>query len=292
MNQKELPEVNIGILGGTGLYQIDGLRQAREISLETPFGPPSDSYIVGELEGLTVAFLSRHGRGHRFMPSEVNYRANFFGFKLLGVKRIISVNSVGSLKEEIKPRDIVLADQFFDRTGRPNTFFGQGLVAHISLAHPVCPVLSRHVYNVAKELDLAVHPAGTYVCIEGPAFSTIAESRVYRQFGADVIGMTAATEARLAREAEMCYVTLNLVTDYDVWKSQEESVTVELVLANLQANIANAKNIIKKALGSINRLEGEKCDCQEGLKNTIITAPQARDPQTVKNLWPLIGKYL
>ncbi|HOP61225.1 MAG TPA: S-methyl-5'-thioadenosine phosphorylase, partial [Candidatus Saccharicenans sp.] len=286
MNQKELPEVNIGILGGTGLYQIDGLRQAREISLDTPFGPPSDSYIVGELEGMTVAFLSRHGRGHRYMPSEVNYRANFFGFKLLGVKRVISVNSVGSLKEEIKPRDIVLADQFFDRTRRPNTFFGQGLVAHISLAHPVCPVLSRHVYQVARELDLTVHPAGTYVCIEGPAFSTVAESKVYRQFGADVIGMTAATEARLAREAEMCYVTLNLVTDYDVWKSQEESVTVELVLANLQANIANAKNIIKKALASIDQLEGEKCDCQEGLKNTIITAPQARDPQTVKNLWP------
>jgi 5'-methylthioadenosine phosphorylase len=292
MSEKGLPVVNTGILGGTGLYQIDGLREAREISLETPFGQPSDSYIVGELEGVMVAFLSRHGRGHRYLPSEVNYRANFYGFKLLGVKRVISVNSVGSLKEEIKPRDIVLADQFIDRTRRPNTFFGQGLVAHISLAHPVCPVLSKHIYDLAKELGLSVHPAGTYVCIEGPAFSTQAESKVYRQFGAEVIGMTAATEARLAREAEMCYVTMNLVTDYDVWKSQEESVSVELVLANLQANIANAKNLIKKALATIGRLEGQTCDCQEGLKNTIITAPQFRNPQTVKNLWPLIGKYL
>ncbi|MDD8020835.1 MAG: S-methyl-5'-thioadenosine phosphorylase [Acidobacteriota bacterium] len=292
MNKKELPVVGIGILGGTGLYQIDGLRQAREISLKTPFGQPSDSYIVGELEGVMVAFLSRHGRGHRFLPAEVNYRANFYGFKLLGVKRVISVNSVGSLKEEIRPRDIVLADQFIDRTHRPNTFFGQGLVAHISLAHPVCPVLSKHVYHIARDLGLSAHPAGTYVCIEGPAFSTKAESKVYRQFGADVIGMTAATEARLAREAEMCYVTMNLVTDYDVWKSQEETVTVELVLANLEANISNAKNIIKKALASINQLEGETCDCQEGLKNTIITAPDARNRETVKNLRPLIGKYL
>ncbi|MBC7364153.1 MAG: S-methyl-5'-thioadenosine phosphorylase [Candidatus Aminicenantes bacterium] len=289
---KNYPRARIGILGGTGLYQIEGLANIQEIKLDTPFGQPSDSYLLGELEGTTVVFLSRHGRGHRLLPAEVNYRANIFGFKLLGVEKIISVNSVGSLKEEIKPRDIVLADQFIDRTRRTNTFFGQGLVAHISMAQPVCPVLSGHVYQVAKSLGLNVWPAGTYVCIEGPAFSTKAESKVYRQWGADVIGMTAATEAKLAREAEMCYVTMNLVTDYDVWKEGEETVSVELVLANLQANIANAKAIIKKAVANLSQIENVPCSCQEALQNALVTAPEARNPETLEKLRPLIRKYI
>lgn len=292
MKQDVYPQATVGILGGTGLYQIDGLKNIQEIKLDTPFGQPSDSYVLGELEGVRVAFLSRHGRGHRLLPAEVNYRANIFGFKLLGVEKIISVNSVGSLKEEIRPRDIVLADQFIDRTRRPNTFFGQGLVAHISLAQPVCPVLSRHVYQVARELGLRVWPGGTYVCIEGPAFSTKAESRVYRQWEADVIGMTAATEARLAREAEICYVTMNLVTDYDVWKEGEETVSVELVLANLQANIASARAIIKKAVADIKKIEDMACPCRHALRNAMVTSPEARNPETVEKLKPIIGKYL
>lgn len=292
MKQDVYPQATVGILGGTGLYQIDGLKNIQEIKLDTPFGQPSDSYVLGELEGVRVAFLSRHGRGHRLLPAEVNYRANVFGFKLLGVEKIISVNSVGSLKEEIRPRDIVLADQFIDRTRRPNTFFGQGLVAHISLAQPVCPVLSRHVYEVARELGLRVWPGGTYVCIEGPAFSTKAESRVYRQWGAEVIGMTAATEARLSREAEICYVTMNLVTDYDVWKEGEETVSVELVLANLQANIASARAIIKKAVADIKKIEDLACPCRQALQNAMVTSPEARNPETVEKLKPIIGKYL
>jgi len=292
MKAKKLPEAKIGILGGTGLYQIEGIEDLSPVELKTPFGQPSDTYLVGSLGGVRVAFLSRHGRGHRFLPAEVNYRANIYGFKMLSVEKLISVNSVGSLKEEIRPRDIVLADQFFDRTHRQNTFFGQGLVAHISFAQPICPVLSRHVFDVTEALGLSVHPGGTYVCIEGPAFSTKAESNIYRMLGADVIGMTAATEARLAREAEICYVTMNLVTDYDVWKSEEESVSVELVLENLKFNIAHAKEIIKKAVSSIERIEGKKCACQDALKNAIVTSPEAQNPVTRERLSLLIGKYL
>ncbi|MGC8746857.1 MAG: S-methyl-5'-thioadenosine phosphorylase [Candidatus Saccharicenans sp.] len=292
MENKEFPKAAIGILGGTGLYEIDGLRNLIAVDLDTPFGRPSDSFLIGELEGQPVAFLSRHGRGHRLLPSEVNYRANIYGFKRLGVKKLISINSVGSLKEAIKPRDIVLADQFFDRTHRPCTFFGQGLVAHISLAQPVCPVLSQHVYQVAKEMELPVHLGGTYVCIEGPAFSTKAESNIYRQLGADVIGMTAATEAKLSREAEICYVTLNLVTDYDVWRSEEESVSVDLILENLRLNISRAKEIIKKTVSSINKIEGKSCPCQEALRNTIVTSPEAQNPETREKLSLLLGKYL
>jgi len=292
MNSAHLPRVKVGILGGTGLYQIEGLKNIQAITLETPFGQPSDDFLVGELEGVTVAFLSRHGRGHRLLPAEVNYRANIYGFKLLGVEKLISVNSVGSLKEEIRPRDIVLADQFFDRTHRQNTFFGEGVVAHISFAEPVCPVLSRHVFGVAKELGLSVHLGGTYVCIEGPAFSTRAESRIYRQLGAEVIGMTAATEAKLAREAEICYVTLNLVTDYDVWRSAEESVSVELILENLRFNIEHAKEIIKRAVATLRQIEGRPCLCQQALKNAIVTSPKFSKEETLKKLSILINKYL
>lgn len=292
MGKPDIPLAKVGILGGTGLYQIEGLKDITTLELNTPFGRPSDSYLVGQLEGVPVAFLSRHGRGHRLLPAEVNYRANIFGFKLLGVERLISVNSVGSLKEEIKPRDIVLADQFLDRTHRPNTFFGQGLVAHISFAEPVCPVLSGHLYQAARGLGLDVHPRGTYVCIEGPAFSTRAESRIYRLLQAEVIGMTAATEAKLAREAEMCYVTMNLVTDYDVWKSEEESVSVELVLENLRHNIEQAKAVIKRAVATLDRVENQSCLCRQALQNAIVTSPEARDPETVDRLAPLISKYI
>src|SRR5512135_513923 len=232
-----LPQAAVGILGGTGLYEIDGLTDVREVRLSTPFGEPSDPYVLGTLEGKRVAFLSRHGRGHRLLPAEINYRANLYGFKMLGVGRIISVNSVGSLKADIRPRDIVLADQFYDRTRRANTFFGGGIVAHISFGQPVCPLLSRAVFEAADGLGLRAHPSGTYISIEGPAFSSRAESCIYKSWGCDVIGMTAATEAKLAREAEICYATMNLVTDYDVWHAEEEPVTVELILQNLWHNI-------------------------------------------------------
>ncbi|MFQ6037508.1 MAG: S-methyl-5'-thioadenosine phosphorylase, partial [Candidatus Aminicenantales bacterium] len=248
MTDASLPEAEIGILGGTGLYEIEGIQVIQELSLDTPFGSPSDVYVIGRTGGRTIAFLNRHGRGHRILPSEINYRANILGFKMLGVSRIISVNSVGSLKEEIRPRDIVLSDQFFDRTRRKSTFFGSGIAVHISFAQPVCPELSRILFRAGEAQGVRVHSRGTYICIEGPAFSTKAESQIYRSWGCDVIGMTSATEARLCREAEMCYATLNLVTDYDVWHEEEESVSVELILENLRQNIQNAKKIIQKAL--------------------------------------------
>jgi 5'-methylthioadenosine phosphorylase len=285
------PTAEIGILGGTGLYEIDGLHDVREVPLHTPFGSPSDAYVTGTIEGRRVAFLSRHGRGHRHLPAEVNYRANAFGFKLLGVKKVISVSSVGSLKEEIRPRDIVLADQFYDRTRRPNTFFGDGIVAHIGLAKPVCPGLSRSLYEIGTGLGLRMHRGGTYICIEGPAFSTIAESRIYRSWGCDIIGMTGATEARLFREAEICYATLNLVTDYDVWRAEEESVSVELILENLFRNIDNAKAIVRKAVMAA-PAPAEACACGEALRGAIVTKPELISRETRERLKPLIGKYL
>ena len=281
---------DIGILGGTGLYEIDGIRDIREISLDTPFGKPSDVYVVGKLEGKRVAFLSRHGRGHRLMPGEINYRANTYGFKMLGVGRIISVNSVGSLKEEIRPRDIVLADQFYDRTRRQNTFFGDGIVAHISFARPVCPELSRFLYEAGKGLGLRIHLGGTYLCIEGPAFSTVAESRAYRSWGYDVIGMTGATEAKLCREAEICYSTLSLATDYDVWHVEEKSVSVELILENMRLNIGNAKAIIKAAVAALPT--GAACGCGEALRNTIVTDPALIPSGAKERLRVIIGKYV
>jgi 5'-methylthioadenosine phosphorylase len=288
----KLPQVEFGILGGTGLYEIDGVEQVREIKLETPFGAPSDSYFIGVLEGKRVAFLNRHGRGHRVLPFEINYRANICGFKMLGVERIISVNSVGSLKEKIRPRDLVFADQFFDRTRRKNTFFGEGIAAHISFAHPVCPALSSSLYNAGKELGLRVHPQGTYLCIEGPAFSTRAESFIYRSWGCDVIGMTSATEARLSREAEICYATMNLVTDYDVWHEEEEHVSVELILENLRSNIHNAKAVIKNALASLPSRREAECGCGDALKNTIVTAARLIPPEVKERLRFIIGKYV
>jgi len=282
----------IGILGGTGLYEIERLTDVREIKLATPFGEPSDAFIVGELAGRAVAFLSRHGRGHRLLPAEVNYRANIFGFKLLGVERLISVNSVGSLREEIRPRDIVFADQFFDRTRRPNTFFGDGLAAHISFAQPVCAELSRLLYDTAFGLGLRAHLGGTYICIDGPAFSSQAESRIYRAWGCDVIGMTSATEAKLSREAEICYATMNLATDYDVWHESEASVSVELILENLRRNVDQAKTIIRKAVAALGPERGPECGCREALKNTLVTRPDLIPAETKAALRPLIEKYV
>jgi len=286
------PRASIGILGGTGLYDIEGFRDRHEVRIRTPFGEPSCAYVVGRLEGRRVAFLARHGKGHRLLPAEVNYRANVFGFKKLGVERLISVNSVGSLREEIRPRDIVLADQFFDRTRRPATFFGGGLVAHVSLGQPVCPELAGILYDASVGLGLRAHRGGTYISIDGPAFSTKAESRAYRAWGGDVIGMTAATEAKLCREAEICYATLSLATDYDVWHETEEPVTVELVLQNLDFNIGNAKAVIRKALAALGPEAGRGCDCGSALKNTIVTSPKAIPAATRKRLGLLVGKYL
>lgn len=285
-------QAEIGILGGTGLYEMEGFSHLEEVKVSTPFGEPSDAFVIGSLEGKKVAFLSRHGRGHRFLPSDINYRANIYGFKQLGVTRIIAVNSCGSLKEEVKPRDIVLSDQFFDRTRRNSTFFGEGIAAHISFAQPVCPELVEVLYQAGQELRLPVHKGGTYLCIEGPAFSTKAESRIYRQWGADVIGMTAATEAKLAREAELCYATINLVTDYDVWHEGEATVSVELILENLRRNIANAKALIRQALTRVPAERGLKCACGSALANTIVTRPNLIPQELKKKLALLIGKYV
>jgi 5'-methylthioadenosine phosphorylase len=287
-----LPRAEVGILGGTGLYEIEGMENIREVKLKTPFGEPSDVYVVGRLEGREVAFLSRHGRGHRFLPMEINYRANVYGFKILGVERIISVNSCGSLRKEIKPQDVVICDQFFDRTRRPNTFFGGGVAAHIGLAHPVCSSLAGTLFRMGRELGLRIHPRGTYLCIEGPAFSTKAESDIYRQWGCDVIGMTAATEAKLCREAEICYASLNLVTDYDVWHKKEETVSVELILENLRANIDHAKAIIKKTLSGLGPRAGYGCECGTALRNVIVTAPHLIPADIKRKLGLLIKGHV
>jgi len=290
--REEPPQADIGILGGTGLYEIEGIRDVREVPLDTPFGRPSDAFVTGTVEGRRVAFLSRHGRGHRFLPAEVNYRANAFGFKTLGVRRVISVSSVGSLREEVRPRDIVLADQFYDRTRRANTFFGEGIVAHIGFARPVCPDLSRVLYNIGTGLGLRMHPKGIYICIEGPAFSTIAESRAYRSLGFDVIGMTGATEAKLFREAEICYATLNLVTDYDVWRDNTESVSVDLIMENLRLNIDNAKALVRKAVAALPAEPGGACGCADALRGAIVSDPALVSKETKDRLRPLIGKYM
>ncbi len=287
-----LPQAEIGILGGTGLYEIEGISEVREHRLETPFGPPSDTYFLGTLEGRRVAFLSRHGRGHRWLPTDINFRANIYGFKMLGVGRIISANSCGSLKEEIQPRDIVFSDQFFDRSRRPNTFFGGGLAAHISFAQPVCPELVELLHSAGQTLGLRIHRGGTYICIEGPAFSSQAESRIYRLWGCDVIGMTAATEAKLCREAEICYATMNLVTDYDVWHAEEETVSVELILENLRLNIEHAKSIIKRAIAAVPAGRGESCQCHQGLENCIVTESVLIPPEVKKRVHHLVVKYI
>ncbi len=285
-----MQEVKIGVIGGSGIYDIEGITETRKQKIRTPFGDPSDTIVIGNLEGIPVAFLPRHGRGHFIMPSELNSRANIYALKSLGVEQIISISACGSLKEELKPRDIVIPDQLFDRTRqRPYTFFGEGIVAHIGFANPYCPGLSGILHQVAKDLKLSVHLGGTYVCIEGPQFSTKAESKVFRSLGFSIIGMTNLPEAKLAREAEICYATLGLVTDYDVWKEGEE-VSVERVVGNLLANIENVKKLIKAA---IPRLERErKCECASALAYAIQTHKWAINRRTAKKLDLLIGKYL
>ncbi len=286
-----MAEGMIGIIGGSGLYEMEGLEVLREERISTPFGDPSVRYIVGRLEGRSVAFLARHGRGHVHMPSEINSRANLCGFKMLGAEWILSVSAVGSMREEIRPRDILIPDQFIDRTTRRvGTFFGNGVVAHVSMADPTCAALGEILVQSASDVGARVHRGGTYVCIEGPQFSTRAESRLYRGWGVDVIGMTNVTEARLAREAEMCYATMALVTDYDVWHATEEDVSVEAVVAVLLQNVATARGILRKAVPQI-RLE-RSCGCAHALRDAIITAPDRIPEQAKRELAPIIGKYV
>lgn len=287
----EASRAEIGILGGTGLYEIEGIKDLREIRLKTPWGNPSDEYILGTLEGRRVAFLSRHGRGHRFSPTEINYRANVYGFKLLGIDRMISVNSVGSLREDIRPRDIVFANQFIDKTKRDSTFFGAGCVAHISLADPVCPQLSRHCHKTAVGLGIRSHIGATYVCMEGPAFSTRAESKMHQIWGGDLIGMTAATEAKLFREAEICYTTMNLATDYDSWREQDEGVTVGMIFENLRENISKAKEIIRKSLASLPPHDDTACQCRHVLGAAVVTAAKYVPAATRKKLALFVPEY-
>jgi 5'-methylthioadenosine phosphorylase len=283
--------IEIGIIGGSGLYDMAELTDRREEAVATPFGDPSGPYLTGTLRGKRVAFLARHGKGHRISPSELNFRANIYGFKVLGVEQILSASAVGSLKEGLRPLDIVVPDQFFDRTkARASTFFGRGLVAHIAFAHPVCPVLSAVAADAVEAVGATVHRGGTYVNMEGPQFSTLAESRLYRSWGMDVIGMTNLQEAKLAREAEICYATLALVTDYDCWHPDHDSVTVDLIVANLLQNASTAQKAIAEAVG---RLSGARtCACKDALAQAIITRPEAVPEATKKELLPIIGKYM
>ncbi|MBZ0159175.1 S-methyl-5'-thioadenosine phosphorylase [Candidatus Methylomirabilis sp.] len=282
----------IGIIGGSGLYEMEGLERVEERRVETPFGAPSDAYIIGSLAGRRVAFLARHGRGHRLMPSELNFRANIFGFKLLGAERVISASAVGSMREDLPPLDIVIPDQFFDRTkGRVSTFFGRGLVAHVSFADPTCPVLGELLFAAGQSVGARMHLGGTYLCIEGPQFSTRAESRIYRSWGVDVIGMTNLQEAKLCREAEICYATLALVTDYDVWHETEQDVSVEAVVAILKQNAETAKAIIKATVASF-PASREGCSCGSAMHDAIITARDIITADIPELLRPIIGKYV
>ncbi|MCU0256765.1 MAG: S-methyl-5'-thioadenosine phosphorylase [Vicinamibacterales bacterium] len=283
--------IEIGIIGGSGLYDMAELRDRQDVTLSTPFGAPSGPYVTGTLRGRRVAFLARHGAGHRILPSELNFRANIFGFKVLGAERILSASAVGSLREDYRPLDIVIPDQFFDRTrGRISTFFGRGLAAHVGFAHPICGELAAVARDAAEAVGARVHASGTYVCMEGPAFSTLAESRLYRSWGMDIIGMTNLQEAKLAREAEICYTTLALVTDYDCWHPDHDSVTVDLIIANLLQNAATAQTIIAEAVG---RLPGARgCACGRALQHAIITRPEHVPEDVKRDLAPIIGKYL
>jgi 5'-methylthioadenosine phosphorylase len=284
-------DIRIGIIGGSGLYEMEALADMTPVSVDTPFGAPSGPYRVGMLDGIRVAFLPRHGQAHQISPSELNFRANIYGFKKLGVEHLISVTAVGSLKASIRPLDIVVPDQFYDRTKqRVSTFFGHGLVAHIAFADPVCPVLSDLVYQSALDAGAAVHKGGTLICIEGPAFSTRTESNVYRQWGMDIVGMTSLQEAKLAREAEICYAAMALVTDYDCWHAQESAVTVEAVVQNLGKNIATAKKIIQTVVPKIPAQRG--CICATALDNAIMTDPAAIPPETRAKLALLVDRYL
>ncbi len=281
----------IGVIGGSGLYHIEGLENVRREKIETPFGPPSSDYIIGTLKKREVVFLPRHGSGHLLMPTEINYRANIFGMKKLGVGWIISLSAVGSLQEKYRPLDIVIIDQFFDRTSkRPSTFFGDGLVAHIAFADPVCEALCDILQKAGHEVGARVHRGGTYVNMEGPAFSTRAEADIYRKLGLDLIGMTNLVEAKLSREAEICYATMAMVTDYDCWHPAHEAVTVETIIDNLKKNAKTAKLIIKKAVEEVPLKQ--KCSCAHALETAIITDRNKVPREVIKRLGPIVSKYL
>ena len=281
----------LGIIGGSGLYEMEGMRNVRHVRVRTPFGNPSDALVVGEIGGRTLAFLPRHGRGHRIPPSQINFRANIYAMKKIGARRVLSLSAVGSMKENIRPGDIVVVDQFYDHTRfRPNTFFSDGIVGHIPFADPVCPSLADVAYHSARKVVKRVHRSGTYLCMEGPAFSTRAESRIYRKWGVDVIGMTNMPEAKLAREAEICYATLALATDYDCWHDSEEDVSIESILAIIRQNVEHSKRIIREVAG---RLPGrEECGCSETLRYAIITDRKKIPAATRNRLALLLGKYL
>jgi 5'-methylthioadenosine phosphorylase len=284
-------KAQIGIIGGSGLYSMPGFEAQEEAPLETPWGAPSDKYVVGRLAGKDVAFLARHGRGHRVSPSELNFRANIYGMKSLGVERIISLSAVGSLKEEHRPLDFIIPDQFFDRTrGRVSTFFGDGLVAHISFAHPICPQLAETVHQACRAAGVNAKQGGTYLCMEGPAFSTAAESNLYRSWGLDVVGMTNLQEAKLAREAEICYVTVAMVTDYDCWHPDHDAVTVSQIVSNLTKNAEHAASVVAAA---VQRMPAAReCQCGSSLEHAIITDVRMIPEATRKKLELLVGKYL
>jgi 5'-methylthioadenosine phosphorylase len=281
----------IGIIGGSGLYSMPGFENQQEVLVDTPWGRPSDEYVVGTLGGKTIAFLARHGRGHRFLPSELNFRANIYGFKKLGVERILSLSAVGSLKEEHEPLTFVIPDQFFDRThGRVSTFFGDGLVAHVSFADPICPQLADVAKSACEAVGVKSAKAGTYLCMEGPAFSTKAESNIYRSWGMDIIGMTNLQEAKLAREAEICYVTVAMVTDYDCWHEEHDAVTVADIVANLQKNALNACKVVAAAVA--NMPAERTCKCGSALAHALFTDRTLIPEGTKKKLELLVGKYL
>ncbi len=285
------PSARIGVIGGSGLYQMEGLEDVHEVEMTTPFGKPSDAIAIGRLAGVPVAFLPRHGRGHRIMPTDIPVKANIYALKRLGVERVISISAVGSLREELRPLDLVIPDQLIDRTRlRDNTFFGDGVVAHIAFADPFCPHLSGLLADAAQEAGGAVHQGGACVVMEGPAFSTKAESNMYRSWSASIIGMTALPEAKLAREAELCYAMLACVTDYDVWHESEEQVSVELIVSNLQKNAAASQQVLRAL---VPRLDDEReCGCPSALENGIITAREHITQETRQRLEVIIGKYL
>lgn len=285
------PLAEIGVIGGSGLYSMDGLSDTREVRIKTPFGDPSDAFVIGTVEGKRVAFLARHGRGHRFLPTELNFRANIYAMKLLGVQRIISVSAVGSLQEELRPGEFLIPDQFFDSTkGRKSTFFGNGLVAHVTFDKPTCPQLSHVLGEACRAQKVPVYEKGTYICMEGPQFSTLAEANYHRAMKFSVIGMTNVTEAKLAREAELCYSTIAMITDYDCWHPEHDSVTVATIIATLNQNAHNAQNVLREA---IRTLPAERtCKCASALKHAIITDPKVVPAKTKKTLAAIIGKYL
>jgi 5'-methylthioadenosine phosphorylase len=283
-------QAEIGVIGGSGFYSLLNVEQAEEVRLETPFGEPSDAYVIGQIAGRKVAFLARHGRGHKISPSELNFRANIYGMKMLGVERILSLSAVGSMKEEHAPLDFVIPDQFFDRTrGRISTFFTGGVVAHISFADPVCPQLAQVAHEAARNSGINSKLGGTYLCMEGPAFSTRAESNVYRSWGMDVIGMTNLQEAKLAREAEICYTTVAMVTDYDCWHEAHDAVTVEQIITTLKQNTENARKLVPEVIRTLPK--ERNCKCGSALKHAILTDRAAIPAEAQRRLGLLIGKY-